>query len=84
MIEKSDLGVTRCGRMTSAVWDRFPGVRSSASMDGDSEVAGFGGGREAQLAVVRCEKRTNSYRGGFTAISSRRRSQPLRFHRIFG
>ena len=41
---KSDLGVTRCGRMTSAVRDRFPGVRSSESRDGDSEVAGFATG----------------------------------------
>ena len=52
---KTGLGVTRCWRMTSAVQYRFPGVRSSASSDGDSEVAGFGDGREAQLTIVLCE-----------------------------
>ena len=51
----SDLGVTRCGHMASSVRDRFSVVRSSSSRDGDSEVAGLGGGREAQLTVVWCE-----------------------------
>ena len=54
---KSDLGVTRCGRITSAVRDRFPGDRSSAIRDGDSEVAGFEAGAKhsSQLFGVKNE-----------------------------